>query len=375
MAVSITYLVHDLADAAVARRIASFAAAGSSVRLAGFFRRHPPPAKIAGTPALALGRTRDARLGQRVLLVLRNWLMPQRLAPVVAGADVIIARNLEMLVIAARLRQPGQRLVYECLDIHRMMLRPDLPGRVMRAIERRSLRRADLVLVSSPAFERDYFRKVQQHSGPITLVENKVAALPETSAAPLASGNTGQKQTWTIGWFGMLRCRRSLSLLGELSAASQGRITILIAGIPSPNEFPEFSDAIARMNGVEFAGHYTSEDLPRLYGRVDFAWCIDYFEEGLNSRWLLPNRLYESIAHGVVPVALRHVETGRWLTDAGVGLTIADGAAFGPLLKALSQAQYQVLRNQVAALPRSRIAFAPHDHRRLVERLAGAAVA
>lgn len=365
MPVSIAYLVHDLGDAAVVRRVTSLEAGGGDVRLAGFFRRQPPT-EVAGLRPLALGRTEDARLAQRALLVLLMLLVPGRLVRLVHGSQVIVARNLEMLIIAARLRQPGQRLVYECLDIHRLMLRRDLLGSAMRALERRLLKRVDRVLVSSPAFEREFFRARQHHSGPIDLVENKVAALPAAMTDREADG------PWTIGWFGMLRCRRSLALLGQIAAGSGGRIKVLIAGIPSSNEFPDFEASVRMLDGVEFAGRYGPQDLARLYARVHFAWCIDYFEEGLNSRWLLPNRLYESIAHGAVPVALRGVETGRWLAEAGVGLALDEGAAIAPLLAAMKSQQFDVIRAQVVAFPRPRIAFTHDDHQHLVARLAGA---
>ncbi|WP_296718900.1 hypothetical protein [Erythrobacter sp.] len=368
MPVTIAYLVHDLGDAAVARRVASLTGGGGDVRLAGFFRR-PPPDRVAGTQPLALGRTEDARLARRALLVLLVLLAPGRLAPLVRNANVVIARNLEMLIIAARLRQSGQRLVYECLDIHRLMLGSGMAGKAMRAIERWLLRKVDLVLVSSPAFERSYFRHRQHHRGPIELVENKVAAMPAALAGQAPEGR------WILGWFGMLRCRRSLDLLSRIAAGSQGRIGVLIAGIPSASEFPDFEREIASLDGVEFAGAYRPDDLPRLYARVHFAWCIDYFEEGLNSRWLLPNRLYESIAHGAVPIALAGVETGRWLEEADVGVTLTDGADIGPLLAAMDADQFRALRRKVAALPADRIAFAPPDHQRLVARLIGSVAA
>lgn len=368
MPVIIAYLVHDLSDAAVARRVTSFTSGGSDVRLAGFSRR-PSLAEIAGVRPLALGRTNDARLVQRALLVLLVLLAPKRLTTLLEGADVIVARNLEMLLIAAWLRQPAQRLVYECLDIHRMMLGAGLLGKAMRAIERKLLGQVDRLLVSSPAFERSYFREQQHHAGPVDLIENKVATLPAVLDENVAVGR------WTIGWFGMLRCCRSLELLSQIAAGSRGRVNVLIAGIPSPNEFPDFASEVARLEGVQFVGRYSPDDLSRLYARVQFAWCIDYFEEGLNSRWLLPNRLYESIAHGAVPVALAAVETGRWLTEAGVGLTLKDGAELGHVLEAMDQRRYQSLRAQVAALPRDRIAFALEDHQLLVARLTGITIA
>ncbi|MFO6448764.1 glycosyltransferase [Erythrobacter sp. NE805] len=362
---TIAYLVHDLGDAAVARRIEGLSAGGARVALAGFYRR-AAPASVAGAPALAMGRSHDARLARRAGLVLRRLVAPGRARALVRRADIVVARNLEMLVIAARLARPGQSLVYECLDIHRKLLGTGLVSRALRWLERRLLARTARVIVSSPAFERDYFRGLQNYAGPVDLIENKVSALPEAPAASPAPPESGP---WTIGWFGMLRCRRSLAILARLAARSQGRIRVLVAGIPSPDIFPDLPAEISKLPHVEYAGPYRPADLPRLYGRVHFAWCIDYFEEGLNSAWLLPNRLYESLAHGVVPVALAGVETGRWLEAAGVGLRLAEGEALGAALERLTPEAYAALSEAARAVPRERIAFSPDEHRELVRQL------
>lgn len=360
----IAYLVHDLGDAAVARRVDGLQAGGAKVALAGFYRR-AAPANVAGVRALALGRSHDGRLGARALTVLLRLLAPGTLRAMVREADVVISRNLEMLVIAASLARPDQKIVYECLDIHRVLLSRSLAGRALRFIERRLLARTTRVIVSSPAFARDYFRARQGWTGPIDLVENKVAALPNTPPAPTLATDG----PWVIGWFGMLRCHRSLDILAKLAARSQGRVRVLIAGLPSPDIFADFPAAVARMPGVEYVGPYRPGDLPRLYARVHFAWCIDYFEEGLNSAWLLPNRLYESLAHGAVPVALAGVETGRWLEAAGVGLILPEGEALGPILGQLTREDHAALAAEARALPPDRIAFSPEDHRRLVRQL------
>lgn len=373
MTSTIAYLVHDLGDAAVARRIEGLEAGGAVVAPAGFYRR-AAPASVAGAPALSLGRSHDARLAQRAWLVLRTIAAPGRLRPLVRGADIVVARNLEMLAIGAALARPGQGLVYECLDIHRKMLGSGIASRLLRWFERRLLARSARVIVSSPAFERDYFRQVQGWQGPVDLVENKMGALPAALAEAPAAGAAGAPGVpWTIGWFGMLRCRRSLAILSQLVARSDGRVRVLIAGIPSPDVFADLPAEIARVPGMEYAGPYRPQDLARLYGRVHFAWCIDYFEEGLNSRWLLPNRLYESLAHGVVPVALTDVETGRWLEGAGVGLRLPEGEALGQALAALTAQEYALMAEAARRLPRACIAFSPEDHRSLVRQLETAA--
>jgi succinoglycan biosynthesis protein ExoL len=359
---TIAYLVHDLGDAAVTRRTEGLQAGGAQVDIAGFYRR-TAPASVAGAPALPLGRSHDARLGHRGLLVARTLLAPGRLKAMVRRADIVIGRNIEMLAIAVMLARPHQRVVYECLDIHRKMLGGGLASRTLRWLERRLLARTTRVIVSSPAFERDYFRQVQGFAGPVDLIENKVSALPVSSTTQPQAG------PWTIGWFGMLRCRRSLAILGRLAARHPGQVRVLIAGLPSPDVFPDLPAEVARLPGAEYVGPYCPQDLPRLYGRVHFAWCIDYFEEGLNSAWLLPNRLYESLAHGAVPVALAEVETGRWLAAAGVGLLIPRGEAIGPALTALEVDDYAALAAAARSLPRGRIAFSPDDHRSLVRQL------
>lgn len=171
----------DLAEAAQIRRIRSLIALGCNVT--SFCQRRqgsPDFTPDWSNVDLGLARHNDIRgraLGsaRSVTLALREW---RRLAE----ARVIIARNLDMALIAdcasrlAALRA-GRRpapLVYECLDIHDLMTRPDRTGRLMRRAERHILSRAALLVVSSPGFIQNYFTPVQRYSGPVALVENKL---------------------------------------------------------------------------------------------------------------------------------------------------------------------------------------------------------
>jgi succinoglycan biosynthesis protein ExoL len=349
---TIAYLAHDTNDAAVERRVRMFQEGGDEVRLGGFHRRAPHP-EVAGVAVHDLGETADARLLSRLGTVARHLIRPADARALVAGADVIVARNLEMLGVAARVAQPGQRLVYECLDIHRLLLSDSAPARAVQAIERRLLSRVDMVLTSAPAFRDAYFRERRGYTGPIWLEENRLLQIGGERSEPTApAANKGSPLR--IGWFGMLRCHRSLAILRALTQQCAGEIEVLIAGIPSYTEFDDFDRDVADTPGVRFVGRYAAGDLPRLYGDVDFAWAIDYFEEGQNSRWLLPNRLYESLSFGAVPIALSTVETGRWCTEHGVGVLVEDPAAELPrLLARLSQSALTQLRAAAATLPRS----------------------
>lgn len=370
----IAYLVHNLTDAAVARRISMLTAGGAEVRLLGFCRDAAAPATVAGVPALALGHSRDAALGQRARLVLANLPRPGFWRRQLAGCDVVMARNLEMLVLAVvAARAAGvPRVVYESLDIHRSLLGQGPASRGLRALERALVGRSQLLVHSSPAFWTHYFDAIQHLTCEQLLVENKVLDL--SPAGPRRGTVTPPPgPPWTIGWFGNLRCRRSLARLRTLVERGQGAIRVLIAGKPSAAEFPDFAADIAHP-GIDYAGPYTAADLPRLYGQCHFAWSIDYFEEGLNSTWLLPNRIYEAAAQGAVPIALDSVETGRWLARHGAGLRIADDLddpGLGALLKGIDGRRYAELRGAVAAIPDAALFATGEDCRTLVNRIGG----
>lgn len=373
----LAYFVHDLSDAAVLRRVKMLRCAGADVKVFGFDRSADAPKDVAGAPAICLGKTFDGRLSQRAQMVARQLLSRSRLRRTLDGFDVILARNLEMLIVAAFGRNAGTRLVYECLDIHRLMIRRGLAGMLLRALERFLLHRCDLVVTSSPAFERCYFRELQDVGRstaiPVLLVENNVLDL-EPGRAPDPPPTRPQGPPWRIGWFGMIRCRTSFDMLCRLAAAMPGQVEVVISGRPSDHEFQSFETAVTHAPGVRFTGAYGATDLPRMYGDVHFAWAIDYFEAGANSNWLLPNRIYESAAYGAVPIALQSVETGRWLAERRLGVLVEDPVnELAALLGGLDADGYASLQKSVQDAPHHWFKSGPEDCSRLVQALAGPA--
>ncbi|MFO1146989.1 MAG: glycosyl transferase family 1 [Alsobacter sp.] len=319
----VLYIVHDTSDAAVLRRVKMLEAGGGEVRLAGFRRSDACPDGVAD-----FGQTHAAKLIWRAMAVLRICLQNRRHAPLACRADAIICRNLESLVIGWLLRRSAgsrARLVYEVLDIHRAMLGRGFPSRMLRLLERRLAASCSLVITSSPAFVQSYFDSINPLGVPVRLVENKV--FPEAAAAragqsvrlPLPAGG----EPIVIGWFGVIRCRKSLAILSELARLMEGRLKVVIRGKVADHEFDDFAGTVERHPHLEYKGPYRNpDDLPLIYGDIDFSWAIDFFEEGQNSSWLLPNRLYEGCLYGAVPIALESVETGRWLAARGIGLVL-----------------------------------------------------
>lgn len=351
----VLYLVHNLSDPAVARRVLMLETGGAQVLLAGFRRDAPPHSGTAGPQPIELGTTHDARFLGRAARVGLAAARLGALARLLGPPQLIIARNLEMLVLALRLRTrlgsggPTVPIVYECLDIHRLMLRDDTIGRTLRTVERWALAQTAALLTSSPAFLREHFVTAMPQSMPVLLVENK----PLEVGAQQPDGKLRGKRSGplTIGWFGALRCKRSLELLDRFTRAVDGRFTAILAGRPAATAIPNFAVTVEAAPHITFQGAYQADDLPALYGSVDFAWAIDFFEAGLNSQWLLPNRLYEGCAHGVVPIAVEGTETARTLRERGIGIVLRDGT-------------HQALMHSLACVTRD-------DHAHLSDRLRG----
>jgi hypothetical protein len=378
--VKLAYFVHDLTDPAVRRRVRMLRAGGAWPVVLGFRRAEAAPEAIEDAPAIDLGRTYDARLGHRARATALAAVTAGRWRRLLGPCEAVMARSLEMLAVASAARTACRLagpLVYECLDVHRTMLGEGAKSRAMRAIERALLGRVELLIVSSPAFLEAYFEPRQGVGARLPvrslLVENKLLELGHVPEPPPAGPAAGPP--WRIGWMGAIRCRKSLDILARLAERRPDLVEVSLHGRPAYGEFDDFHAQVLRLPNLGFGGAYRAEDLPGLYGQVHFAWAIDFMEEGLNSSWLLPNRLYEASRFGAVPIALEGVETGRSLARRGFGVRLPDPEALEGFLAGMTPRRYAALRRALAAQPLDAFVAREADCRALVRAIACAAEA
>jgi succinoglycan biosynthesis protein ExoL len=373
----ILYLVHDCADAAVARRVAMLRDGGAQVTVAGFRRAAKPLFEVAGCRAVDFGRTYNRRFAHRAWSVLREAALLSRHRVLFQSAHVVIARNLEMLAIAARGRELCERppvMVYESLDIHRLLWDRGALGATLRALEGRLAHKAAAAITCSPAYISRYFEPLSHVHLPFRLVENKVylPALAEPRRrVPRRAG-----PPWRIGWFGALHCAKSFAILSRLANESRGQIEVVLRGRPAYDELPAFDRVVADTPTLAYLGPYRNpEDLASIYGDVHFTWAIDMYDEGKNSAWLLPNRLYEGGLYGGVPLALADVETGRFLARLGIGVGLEAPLedALKSFLANLTPDLYGKLAQAAAAIPAATWLCSREECRDLVVWLSGLA--
>ena len=350
----IIYFVHDISHADIGRRVEVLHQGGAEVVLLGFHRNATYDAGIADQ-VISLGQTHDGNFLQRIAAVARNLTRLGQYADIVRSGDMVLARILEMLVLGAAARSrflAGRPLVYECLDIHRLMVQPGVVGRLLRGLEGSLLRRCQAIVSSSPGFLREYFQRMYPTLPPSLVVENKVfppvpGGRPDKAALP-------DGPPWRIGWFGAIRCKRSLEILSEVARSHPGLIEVVVAGRPATAVFGDIQAAFSGIPGVRYIGGFADEaELARLFASVHFAWTMDFYEAGANSDWLLPNRLYRAAYYGAVPIALATVETGHWLRRHQAGLLVDDAtpALLRAQLEAMTPATFAALQQNLDHIP------------------------
>lgn len=352
----------DLAEAAQIRRIRSLIALGCDVT-SFCQRREGSPDIVPDWPNIDLGLVRHNDIRGRALGAARSVRRAMSGWRALSDAQVIIARNLDMAMIALAARRlaairSGRRaapLVYECLDIHGLMTRQDRTGRLMRAAERQVLSRAALLVVSSPGFIRHHFASVQDYGGPTALVENKLwlgldpAGRPQRPAPGIAA-----KGPLTIGLVGSIRCQASVDLLIRTADLMGERLRVRIAGALHDHALRGFHRAVAARTNVDWVGPYDyPQGLAQAYAGCDLVWAQDLWQRGTNSDWLLPNRIYEASWCGCPQIALSQTQTGRRIAAQALGWTIDAPSpdALAGLLSSLSPADLAGRRTALLARP------------------------
>lgn len=357
----IFYWTPELSDAASQKRICGLRLAGAYVHVSGFERmRGPANAARAGDPDddVVLGRTRNGDFPQRIAAILAALIKIRALKPKIYASDLMIARNLEMLFlacIAKAITRSKAAMIYECLDLHRLMLGKGVASMLLRWLERILLAQCQMVLTSSPAFVSRYFRKAQSYRGPIYLLENRMLRSSFAKFPLREQPKTDPRPTriWRIAYCGVLRCKTSLEILDQLTQRHQQRLCVDLWGKPALDQIPDFDQIIERNPSLRFHGPYKTEDLGAIYADADFAWAVDYYEKGGNSDWLLPNRLYESLSFGAVPIVRSATQMAQWLDQYGVKTAFGEPilAELDRFFCALNESDLRALRALIADIP------------------------
>ncbi len=323
----------DLTETTTLARAAQFVEGGYSPVIFGFRRGRYNRRHISAWPEIELGRTEDARYWERLKALVHAIPSIIRNRQCLASSFAFFARNLDQLLLALFAKSLFNRcaiVAYEVVDIQPAFTRKGFRGAMIRWLEKRCLERIGLLIVSSPAFYRDYFSKIQAYRGEWLLVENKFR--PPASCLDLMARRGIQQsrpprtgRRWVIGYFGLIRGQATVELMMRLATLLPDKIEFRFRGVITTVDKAWFDAAIAERDNVVYGGEYSNpDDLATLYEGVDLAWALDLEDIDCNSRWLLPCRFYEAGFFGVPCLAVRGFEFGQLLDRLDVGWTFDD---------------------------------------------------
>jgi succinoglycan biosynthesis protein ExoL len=167
------------------RRLENLAELGATVDILSFDRDYYAGRDIQ-RGYVSLGCLEHGHYLKRIPVLLRALRTVRR---ALRAYNVVYTFGLDMALLACVARigiRPRPKLIYEVGDIVEVLLRPGILGRAMRSLEGLLLLRANMLVTTSEAFIREYFKPVHGHRLPATLViENKPKLVGGFQARPV----------------------------------------------------------------------------------------------------------------------------------------------------------------------------------------------
>lgn len=328
-------------------------------------------------PSAEVSQTVQARFGHRryAARILPLLFSLPRLSYAFRKADVIYAMGFDLMLLArlALLFTPNSpTLVYHVADIRTAQAGDSLVSRILRGFERWMVRRASNIVVTSQAFTDHYFGPyLGVEDEKVLLYENK---LYEDRVAPRNGVNTSPAtgDRLTIGYFGVLRCRRTWEIIKQTALQGGDRVHIRVRGIPDYLLEPVLEREAAQFDNISLEGRYDPRtDLAGMYDGLDLVFTTaDYELPGPVRNWPRTNRFYEACAYRVPMLDNQGSANSEVIKRERLGLTIpyeSPSDAANKIL-AVTRSDVEGWRENLRALPKERF-FHWGDVKELVERL------
>lgn len=316
----IAFLLPVVSDARAHKRISGLKTLGAQPAVLAFERKYYKGKDLPGG-YISLGQIEHSRYHKRLIPFLKALL---KVRAAVKKTDVIYAFGLDMLLLGwLACLGPARPFtaVYEVADIREVLLEKGLLSLCLRRLERFLLRRAKFIVVTSERYISGYYQKIQGLTDlRYLVVENKIDPATTVKAPAIPRRQNGS--ILKIGYFGVIRCRRSLDILKQAALQSSGRVQVYLRGFPLGVGGLE---KVVQSPAVTYGGAYVApDDLPDLYGQVDLVWaCYPYLGNVTgNHCWARTNRFYESCYFKKPMLAQEGTEDGRIIEALGLGLCL-----------------------------------------------------
>jgi len=246
--------------------------------------------------------------------------------------SIVYCFGLDMTLIAIFSSLGSQTsIVYEVADIRSLMLKKSIAGRFSRWLERIVVQYIDSVVVTSPLYIQHYFLDFQgiKSIEKFHVLENKlskkqIAQLTFNQVLDSEIAESGTKRKIVIGYFGLLRCARSIEILRKLANTSYKGFEFHINIHGKTMGEVDNDDLIGNQN-IEYFGEYKwPDDLAAMYQKVDIVWACYPYGDSVpgNWQWAKTNRFYEACVFSKPMIVLKNSGDAEAVRKYGIGVEV-----------------------------------------------------
>lgn len=326
---------------------------GASVRLVGFTRKNYPVTEQDALSIRSLGQLSHGNYLRRIIRLFKTLPILRREAK---KYDTIYNFTIDTFLISRIALLFQKKIwVYQVQDIRPIYFGNSLKNRFMRSVERKMMQRADKIVVSSERYYENHFKpRYGINENKVQIIENKLVegSVIATSSPPISI----KKNKLTVGYFGVLRCKRSWSILKETAIRGSDKFFLYLRG--NPMALPHLKKEIEGIANISYDGPYKSPDeLNDLYNRIDMVWAAYPYSEEEDGNWRYARtiRFYEAMAFGkpVIVQAGTPQEEDVRKQDIGLVVNMKDVSKTIETLLHISEQELMEWKKNIRNLPPS----------------------
>jgi len=240
------------------------------------------------------------------------------------GMDALICFNLDLLFItwiALLGVRKKPELIYDIGDIRTSLVKKGAVAKALRSIERFLLKRISLLMVTSEAYITEYFEGIQGMQGvEILMLENKLNRDDTPAPLPSKPNPWSENRPLTIGYFGVLRCRKSLKLLNRIALEGEGKVKVIVRGVYLDTE--DLDELIRENPYMSYEGPYVfPDDLAKIHSEVDLSWLV-HAHTRQNTMWARIFRFYHACFYSVPMIAQIGSKDGDEVVRYDIGFCV-----------------------------------------------------
>jgi len=321
----ITFLLSSTIHVRFIKRVEIISKLVDQIQVYAFERKGSYPGKKIDFEMNTLGEITHVTYLKRFVIIAKSL---NKIRSAVRKTDVVYTFGLDMLFFGWISKQLSFRknvkLVYEVGDIREILIGKKPINNLARFFEKFLLRYVSVLVITSEAFYTGYFKKVQNtNSLRYHLVENKLDT--DIMSATRSQEITEKKyKEFAIGYFGVLRCTRTLEILKMLAEKGKGKIKIYLRGLPGIKVQKEYDEFVSTEVVVNEGPYVVPDDLSAMYNSVDMVWaCYPYQgKEAGNWCWAKTIRFYESCYFKKPVFVQTGTEDCKTVEQYGIGICL-----------------------------------------------------